>query len=60
MFVAGFLKQAGDPYLERELSLLFGAVALCFLVAGSGRLGVDGWRAGRRGAALSASSRGTE
>jgi hypothetical protein len=43
MFVATFLKQAGAPYLERELSLLFGAVALCFLVAGSG------WMAGARG-----------
>jgi putative oxidoreductase len=47
MFVATFIKQAGDPYLERELSLLFGAVACCFLLAGSGRLGLDGWLAAR-------------
>jgi putative oxidoreductase len=50
MFVATFIKQAGDPYLERELSLLFGAVAVCFLIGGSGRIGLDGFLAARRAA----------
>lgn len=41
MLVASFVMQAGDPFLERELSLLYGAVAVLFLLAGSGRFGID-------------------
>lgn len=41
MTVATFIRQAGDPYLERELSLLFGFVALGLMVAGPGRYSVD-------------------
>lgn len=41
MLVAAFVRQAGDPFLERELALLYGAVALQFLLTGPGRLAVD-------------------
>jgi putative oxidoreductase len=41
MFVAAFIRQAGDPFLERELALLYGAVAIQFLLVGSGRFGLD-------------------
>lgn len=41
MLVATFLRQAGDPYLERELSLLFGFVAILYLLGGPGRLSLD-------------------
>lgn len=43
MFVAAFIRQAGDPFGERELALLYGAVAVLFLFAGSGRFGLDTW-----------------
>lgn len=41
MMVAAFVRQAGDPFLERELALLYGFVALLFLLGGPGRLSVD-------------------
>lgn len=41
MGVAAFVRQAGDPFLERELAFLYGAVAVHFLLAGPGRLSVD-------------------
>jgi putative oxidoreductase len=41
MLVAAFIRQAGDPFGERELALLFGAVAALFIFAGSGRFGLD-------------------
>ncbi|HYD51815.1 MAG TPA: DoxX family protein [Gemmatimonadaceae bacterium] len=41
MCVAAFIRQAGDPYVEIEPALLFGAVALCFLIGGAGRLSLD-------------------
>lgn len=41
MLVATFVRQAGDPYLERELALLFAFVATQFLLAGPGRLSLD-------------------
>ena len=43
MLVASFLQQAGDPFVEREPSLLFAAIATYFLLAGAGRLSVDAW-----------------
>lgn len=55
MLVASFLMQAGDPFLERELALLYAFVALFYMLAGPGRLSVDRLRAGRssaRGALL--------
>lgn len=42
MLVAAFVKQAGDPFLERELAMLYAAVALMFLAAGPGRYSLDG------------------
>lgn len=41
MVVAAFVRQAGDPFLERELALLYGFVAMQFLLSGPGRLSLD-------------------
>jgi putative oxidoreductase len=41
MLVAIFLRQAGDPFAERELAALYLAVALALLFTGSGRYGLD-------------------
>lgn len=41
MLVASFVQQAGDPFLERELSLLCSAVAAHFLFGGAGRISFD-------------------
>lgn len=41
MMVAALGRHAGDPFGERELPLLFGFVALQFLLAGPGRLSLD-------------------
>lgn len=41
MLVASFLMQAGDPFLERELALLYAAVAFLYMLAGPGRISVD-------------------
>ena len=45
MVVATFLMQAGDPYLERELAILYLVIALALLFTGGGRYSVDGARA---------------
>lgn len=49
MLVAGLIRESG-PYADRELALLFAAVAVLFLLAGSGRFGLDALihRRGRR------------
>jgi putative oxidoreductase len=41
MFVATFIKQSGDAFLERELAAAYLVVALVVMFAGSGRFGVD-------------------
>lgn len=41
MAVAAFVRQAGDPFLERELALLYGTVALMLILAGAGRYSID-------------------
>lgn len=41
MAVAAFIRQAGDPFGDRELALLYGSVALLYLLAGPGRLSLD-------------------
>jgi putative oxidoreductase len=41
MAVAAFGASAGDPYTDKEKALLFLAVALMFLIVGSGRYGLD-------------------
>src|SRR5690606_35931560 len=41
MLVATFVRQAGDPYLERELSCLSAFVAVAFRRGGRGRLRLD-------------------
>lgn len=45
MLVASFLVQAGDPFLERELALLYAGVAVLYALSGPGRLSVDAWLA---------------
>ncbi|MBU6365102.1 MAG: DoxX family protein, partial [Gemmatimonadetes bacterium] len=44
MTTAVVLRHAGDPFGNRELPLLFGTVALMFLLAGPGKYSVDGRR----------------
>lgn len=41
MFVAVFIRQAGDPFGERELAAAYMIVAVCLLFTGSGRFGLD-------------------
>jgi putative oxidoreductase len=41
MATAGFLRHADDPFADKEKALLFLAVAVLFLLAGSGRYGLD-------------------
>jgi putative oxidoreductase len=41
MIVAGFIRQAGDPFLDRELAFLYLAVATAAAFIGSGRYGLD-------------------
>lgn len=41
MCVAGFMVHGDDPYGKKELAFLYGAVALAFVCAGSGRLSLD-------------------
>ena len=49
MATAGFIRHAPDPFSGKEKALLFGAVALLFLLAGAGRYSVDAMmRGGKR------------
>jgi putative oxidoreductase len=48
MIVAAFGRHASDPYRMKELSLLYLAIALFFLIAGAGRYSVDAWLATRK------------
>lgn len=48
MAVAAFGQHGGDPFGQMEMSLLYGSVFLCTLVAGSGRYGIDRFLAPRR------------
>jgi uncharacterized membrane protein YphA (DoxX/SURF4 family) len=41
MAVAVVIRHAGDPFGNRELALLYGVIALLFLLAGPGRYSVD-------------------
>lgn len=41
MAVAAFVRHGGDSFGERELTLLYGAVALLFMLVGAGRFSVD-------------------
>lgn len=41
MCLAGFLRHAPDPYPTKEKAFAFAAAALLFLLAGSGRFGLD-------------------
>jgi putative oxidoreductase len=41
MAVAAFVRQAGDPFTDKEKALLFLVIALALLLTGSGRYGLD-------------------
>ncbi len=41
MTVAALLRHAPDPFSDKEKALLFGVVALAFLLIGSGKIGLD-------------------
>lgn len=41
MLVIFFLAHAGDPFGDREMALLYGAVALLYLLVGAGRYSID-------------------
>lgn len=48
MLVASFMMQAGDSFLERELALLYSCVAVLYILAGPGRVSIDGLQRERR------------
>lgn len=50
MAAAAFIRHAPDPFSDKEKALLFGAIALLFLIAGAGRFSIDAMlrRGGRR------------
>lgn len=58
MGVAFFGFHAGDPFRAREMAMLYGVVALGFLVGGSGRFGLDALLVRRRGGAVVSSGGG--
>lgn len=41
MLTAVFGRHALDPFSDKELALSYGFIALCFLLLGSGRYGID-------------------
>jgi len=41
MFVAGFVNHAGDPYGNAEKAIMYFAIAVVYLVLGSGRYSLD-------------------
>lgn len=43
MLVAGFGVHAADPFARKEMALLYLAIAVMFLLVGSGKYGVDAW-----------------
>lgn len=47
MGVAAFIRQAGGPFGERELALLYGAAAVMLLLTGAGRYSIDDRLRGR-------------
>lgn len=47
MAVAAFIREAGAPFGERELALLYGAAAVMLLLTGAGRYAIDAGLRGR-------------
>jgi len=47
MLVAFFGAHAGDPFGEREMAFLYGAMFLAVVLSGAGRFSVDAWRGAR-------------
>jgi putative oxidoreductase len=51
MGVAAFLQHRADPYNVKEMALLYGSIAVLYLLAGAGRFSIDRLlRGGGRGA----------
>lgn len=49
MAVAAFGAHASDPFAKKEMALLYGAIALYFLLRGSGAASIDGmWKGASR------------
>ena len=47
MAVAAFIREAGSPFGERELALLYGAAVVMLLLTGAGRYSIDRHLQGR-------------
>jgi putative oxidoreductase len=43
MFVAGFINHAGDPFGNAEKAYLYFAIAIVYVVLGSGKFSADSW-----------------
>jgi putative oxidoreductase len=43
LFVAGFINHANDPFGTAEKAYLYFAIAMLYLILGSGRFSVDSW-----------------
>jgi len=43
MMVAAFVHQFHDPWMNRELPLLYAAIFACLTLTGSGSTSIDGW-----------------
>ena len=43
MFVAAFINHAGDPFGNAEKAYIYFAIAILYLVLGSGKFSVDNW-----------------
>ncbi len=41
MFVAAFIRNAGSPFGDKELALLYAFIALLFIIVGAGKFGLD-------------------
>jgi putative oxidoreductase len=41
MYVAAFVRNAGQPFAQQELAVLYGVIVLFFLLAGPGRFSLD-------------------
>lgn len=48
MAVAAFIRQAGQPFGDRELALLYGTIAVTLLFTGAGRYSIDARLRGTR------------
>ncbi len=52
MVVAAFIRHAPDPFNVMEKALLYGFIALAFLLIGSGKYGLDAMIRGKQGGSV--------